>query len=233
MSVVVEIQKNVIEVIVEVSAVANDIAAANAKRAEDANNSAQEALQEITDLEAQITPKINEGLDDIEQARTGALNNITTAETQALEKISNGLDEIEQAKHGALTEIGTAKTGALSDIETAKTAALQVISDGLDDIEQARTGALSDIDTAKTEALDNITPLVNQTASNATAAQTAQGLAEGAATTAIQSNTDTQSLLINFFDPAIIALNSRIVADGAEVIIKLRFVQQELDLLTA
>jgi len=41
--------------------------------------------------------------------------------------------------------------------------------------------------------------------------------------------TNTQSLLLNFFDDAIIALNSRIVADGGIVVIKLRFVQQELD----
>lgn len=65
------------------------------------------------------------------------------------------------------------------------------------------------------------------------AAQTAQGIAQTAASTAIQSNTDTQALLVNFFDPAIIALNSRIVADSGIVVIKLRFVQEQLDLLTA
>jgi hypothetical protein len=211
MSVVVEIQKNVIEVIVEVSAVANDIAAANAKRAEDANNSAQEALQEITDLEAQITPKINEGLDDIEQARTGALSDIDTAKTGAV-------DELNTAKTEGVDAVNTAKTEGVDAVNTAKTTALSEINPLVTAAQTAKQGA-EDAET-RIEGIEQNVILL-------------EGQAQGAANTAIQSNTDTQSLLTNFFDPAIIALNSRIVADGGTVVIKLRFVQQELDLLTA
>jgi len=46
-------------------------------------------------------------------------------------------------------------------------------------------------------------------------------------------NTQIPSLLSNFFDPAIIALNSRIVSESATVVEKLRFIQEKLDILQA
>ena len=57
------------------------------------------------------------------------------------------------------------------------------------------------------------------------------GQSAASAAQANQSNLNTQTLLVNFFDPAIIALNSRIVLEGATVVIKLRFVQAQLDQL--
>ena len=73
---------------------------------------------------------------------------------------------------------------------------------------------------AVTDTQDLVVIATNQASASATSANEA-----------IQSNTNTEALLVNFFDPAIIALNSRIVLDGATVVIKLRLVQAELDTL--
>jgi hypothetical protein len=77
------------------------------------------------------------------------------------------------------------------------------------------------------------TTKASEAAASASSALTSANNAAQSEADAAQSYTDTQALLVNFFDPAIIALNSRIVADGATVVIKLRFVQQELDLIQA
>ena len=58
--------------------------------------------------------------------------------------------------------------------------------------------------------------------------------ASASATSANEANqliSSTQNLFVNFFDSAIISLNSRIVSENATIVIKLRFVQAELDTL--
>ena len=59
-------------------------------------------------------------------------------------------------------------------------------------------------------------------------------IATNQATSANEANqliSSTQNLFVNFFDSAIISLNSRIVSENATIVIKLRFVQAELDTL--
>ena len=58
--------------------------------------------------------------------------------------------------------------------------------------------------------------------------------ASASATSANEANqliSSTQNLFVNFFDSAIISLNSRIVSENATIVIKLRFVQAQLDTL--
>jgi hypothetical protein len=131
-----------------------------AKRAEDADESAQQTLQAITDLDAQLTPKINEGLTDIEESKSGAINNIDSAKSDAIDSIdtakTDALTAIEDTKSESLQAINQQAISALSSIEAAESEATQQINNSLTDIEQARTVALSDIDTAKTGAVDEV-----------------------------------------------------------------------------
>jgi hypothetical protein len=60
---------------------------------------------------------------------------------------------------------------------------------------------------------------------------TSAGQSAASAAQALASNFASQTLLANFLDSAIISLNNRISLDGGTVVIKLRFVQAQLDQL--
>ena len=109
-----------------------------------------------------------------------------------------------------------------ADLDAAATAADRVQT-GLDAAATAADRVQTGLDAAATAA-DRVQTGLDAAATAADRVQTGLDVLN---TEAIFTNT--QSLLLNFFDDAIIALNSRIVADGGIVVIKLRFVQQELD----
>jgi hypothetical protein len=173
----------------------------------------------------------------------------SNAAQTALDRVATGEDR--DAVEALASQINPQIQQGLTDISDATQAGVTAIDNetnlGLLDLQAARDAGVQAVENAEASALQAIGVEVQAAQTARQGAEDAEtriegieqnviffeGQAQGAANTAIQSNTDTQALLVNFFDPAIIALNSRIVADGGTVVIKLRFVQQELDLLTA
>ena len=135
------------------------------------------------------------------------------SDTKMLNSINKQLDKL-------ITTVYSSSTSAAQSALEAEAAATlsteqaTLSASARNDAEAARLGAENAEDNALISAIG-----ASNSANN--------GLASEQASEAIFTNT--QSLLLNFFDDAIIALNSRIVADGGIVVIKLRFVQQELD----
>jgi hypothetical protein len=99
----------------------------------------------------------------------------------------------------------------------------------LDSTQQATNSELSATDSNAAKLLSEAAKEIAIVEAGKSGTSAGQSVASAAA--AAQSNLNTQTLLVNFFDLAIIALNSRIVLDGATVVIKLRFVQVQLDTL--
>lgn len=102
-------------------------------------------------------------------------------------------------------------------------------------VQDAGTAALESINISKTQALETIDPKVAQVTQDAKQVADDKAIvtqktqdASAFADKAENYRNDIPILLENFFDPAIIALNSRIVADGATVDRKLYIIQLEL-----
>jgi hypothetical protein len=113
MAINVTVTEEIVNVNVSISTLANDLAAANALRAEQAADDAEAAL-------AQVVPAVNQGLQDIEDAKDGALLDIGNAESSAIGNIgqaeTDGLNAISGAESSAIGNIGTAETNALNAI---------------------------------------------------------------------------------------------------------------------
>lgn len=106
-------------------------------------------------------------------------------------------------------------------------------------VQSAGTAAVESVDLAKTQALATIDPKVLQVTQDAQqvaldkqTVSTDKVLTEGFKTAAEAAANSIPPLLANFFDPAILALNSRIIADGATLEIKLWYVQLQLGEIT-
>jgi hypothetical protein len=157
MAINVTVTEEIVNVNVSISTLANDIAAANALRAEQAADDAEAAL-------AQVVPAVNQGLQDIEDAKDGALLDIGNAESSAIGNIgqaeTDGLNAISGAESSALGNIGTAETNALNAInplvsqaegfkDDAEAAAIQT---GLDAIATAADRVQTGLDVIDTNA---------------------------------------------------------------------------------
>jgi hypothetical protein len=157
MAINVTVTEEIVNVNVSISTLANDIAAANALRAEQAADDAEAAL-------AQVVPAVNQGLQDIEDAKDGALLDIGNAESSAIGNIgqaeTDGLNAISGAESSAIGNIGTAETNALNAInplvsqaegfkDDAEAAAIQT---GLDAIATAADRVQTGLDVIDTNA---------------------------------------------------------------------------------
>jgi hypothetical protein len=137
MAINVTVTEEIVNVNVSVSTLANDIAAANALRAEEAADDAEAAL-------AQVVPAVNQGLQDIEDAKDGALLDIGNAESSAIGNItqaeSDALSDISDAKDQAIQDVADATQDALDAANTSTQQAI-LSAAARDDAETARLGA--------------------------------------------------------------------------------------------
>jgi hypothetical protein len=223
----VEVENNIFEVTVEIGPeILAEIYAKQAKESADlarldAIATAADRIQTGLDAQATAADRLQTGL-DVQQTQADRIQTGLDVQAAAADRIQTGLDvNTTNANVVTSTNLRDQTNGFRLVAQNAATTATEqagIATSKAQEVVDAEI-RINDAETRIEGIEQNVILLEAQS--------------QQAANTAIQSNTDTQALLANFFDPAIIALNSRIVADGAEVIIKLRFVQQELDLLTA
>lgn len=164
-----------VNVKVEASDVANDIAASNAVRAE-------LAREDVEALAAQITPTINQGLLDINSAANAGVQAVEDAEVSALQAIgqasADGVDSINDATNDGLSAIGQAKNDALQEVADSTITATSAATAA----QTARLGA----EEAEQRTLDAEQRVVQLESSASQSAQTATqqaGIATSAANT--------------------------------------------------
>ncbi|MBW3469084.1 phage head spike fiber domain-containing protein [Arthrospiribacter ruber] len=174
-------------------------------------NNVETSEQNVTDLNTQFENNYNEKIDSINNTVNSGIQSIEEISNDNINQINDLKDNIEDSVNQAqsiFNNIETETNNSISQIQSEKNTSIT-------EIQNEKTDSLNELSTELQSGLNQINDLKSET--------------EELRDEAIESNNNTQSLLVNFFDPAIIALNSRINNDSGEVVRKLRFIQNDLD----